>query len=448
MNLFLLIYFIFLEIIKKSYEQPKILKLSFKTKIETSKDPLTNLHLLTKNHIYSNIKIGQNYEKIPVSLKLQSYPIYFISEELDTKYKFHYKKSSSFEILDEKLIQTTTNEDFTLSIKSSDNISINSISNKFIFLLAKNLTSFKDIYFGGQIGFELQNEGPSKINKINFMSQLKENNLIPNLIFSIKYEDNENGEFIIGDFLHNYNSKYNNQFFFKTHCHIDEEYTLWEMLFKDIYYGNYSIKGNQYGLLKIELGGILGPHSLLKVLNESFFNNYVEKKQCFFSEILDENNNYKYYGYYCKNDIDIKSMDVIKLYNKDMNFTFQFSPDELFKKQNDIYYFLIFFDRYPVDNWVLGKPFLKKYQITFDMDGKTMGIYTNIDKNGKNFYGENNTSSSIALIICITIIIGLIGFIIFYLRKRQFKKRNANELDDDFTYIPKNDKKTQLINDV
>ena len=39
-------------------------------------------------------------------------------------------------------------------------------------------------------------------------------------------------------------------------------------------------------------------------------------------------------------------------------------------------------------------------------------------------------------------------FIFFYLRKRQFKKRNANELDDDFSYIPKNDKITKLINGI
>ena len=449
MNFIQIISFIFIFIIKYSFQIPQILRIPFKTKTLTSKDSITNLHLLTKNHIYTEIKIGNNNEKIPVSLKLQSYPIYFISEELDTKYKFNYKQSSSFEIIDEKLIQTATIEDFTLSYKSKDKISIDSISEKFVFLLAKNLTNFKDFYFGGQIGFELQNEGPSVINNINFMTQLKENNLIPNKIFSINYNDNEKGEILIGDFLHNYNSKYDYQYFVKTHCHIDEEYTLWEIQFKNIKYGSETIKGNHYGLFKIELGGIVGPTSFLKILNESFFDDYVKNQQCFFQEILDENNMYKYNGYYCKNNINIKSMKKIQFFNKDYNYTFELNPNELFIKNNNFYFFLVYFDHYPTDNWILGKPFLKKYQLTFDMDGKTIGFYTNINKNGKFFYVKKTSKfTTIALIFCILIIIGLVAFIFIYLRRRQFKKRNANELDDDFSYIPKNDKITKLINGI
>ena len=451
MNFNQIISFIFIFIIKYSFQKPEILKIPFKTKTLTSKDSITYLHLLTKNYIYTEIKIGKNNEKIPVSLKLQSYPIYFISEELNTKYKFNYKQSSSFEIIDKKLIETATIEDFTRSIKSKDKISINSISEKFIFLLAKNLTTNKDFYFGGQIGFELQNQGPSAINGINFMTQLKENKLIPHTIFSIKYNDNEKGEIIIGDFLHNFNSKYNNQYFVKTHCHIDEEYTLWEILFNKINYGNETIKeGNHYGLFKVELGGIVGPTSLLRILNESFFDDYVKNQQCFFQEILDENNMYKYNGYYCKNNINIKLMKNIRLFNKDYNYTFELNPNELFIKNNNFYFFLIYFDHYFTNNWILGKPFLKKYPLTFDMDGKIIGFYTKINKDGKEKKYDKKASNftTIALIFCILIIIGLVIFIFFYFRRRQFKKRNANELDDDFSYIPKNDKITKLINGI
>jgi predicted histidine transporter YuiF (NhaC family) len=83
------------------------------------------------------------------------------------------------------------------------------------------------------------------------------------------------------------------------------------------------------------------------------------------------------------------------------------------------------------------------------MDGKTIGFYTNINKNGKYFNVKKTSKfTKIALIFCILIIIGLVAFIFFYLRKRQLKKRNANELDDDFSYIPKNDKITKLINGI
>ena len=162
---------------------------------------------------------------------------------------------------------------------------------------------------------------------------------------------------------------------------------------------------------------------------------------------------YKYNGYYCKNNINIKSMKKIQFFNKDYNYTFELNPNELFIKNNNYYFFLIYFDHFFTNNWILGKPFLKKYQLTFDMDGRTIGFYTNINKNGKDIYDniyDKKTSkfTTIALIFCILIIIGLVAFIFFYLRKRQLKKRNANELDDDFSYIPKNDKITKLINGI
>ena len=142
-------------------------------------------------------------------------------------------------------------------------------------------------------------------------------------------------------------------------------------------------------------------------------------------------------------------MKKIQFFNKDYNYTFELNPNELFIKNNNFYFFLVYFDHYPTDNWILGKPFLKKYQLTFDMDGKTIGFYTNINKNGKYFYVKKTSKfTAIALIFCILIIIGLVAFIFIYLRRRQFKKRNANELDDDFTYIPKNDKITKLINGI
>ena len=91
MNFIQIISFIFIFIIKYSFQIAKKLRIPFKTKTLTSKDSITNLHLLTKNYIYTEIKVGNNNEKIPVSLKLQSYPIYFLGEELNTKYKFNYK---------------------------------------------------------------------------------------------------------------------------------------------------------------------------------------------------------------------------------------------------------------------------------------------------------------------------------------------------------------------
>ena len=103
---------------------------------------------------------------------------------------------------------------------------------------------------------------------------------------------------------------------------------------------------------------------------------------------------------------------------------------DLFIKYNNEYIFGIVFDE-DVDakdpTWILGKPFMKKYELVYDLDRKIIGLYKEGKINSEAKSGVN-ILFVILVVILIIVVIGLIYFIIYYLRK---PKRKAYELDDD-----------------
>ena len=121
---------------------------------------------------------------------------------------------------------------------------------------------------------------------------------------------------------------------------------------------------------------------------------------------------------------------------KDIDTIFVLTYKELFIKYYNEYIFGIVFDE-DVDSkdstWILGKPFMKKYELVYDLDRKIIGLYkegkiNSEEKNGVNIF------LIILVVILIIVVIGLIYFIIYYLRK---PKRRVNELNDEnFDYEP------------
>ena len=102
-----------------------------------------------------------------------------------------------------------------------------------------------------------------------------------------------------------------------------------------------------------------------------------------------------------------------------------------------------------INTWKIGKPFLRKYQLTFDIDSKSVIFYDQSIKPSKQ--NNNNNSDNKILIIVLTSVGGLIiicGLIFgaYYLGKKinSSRKKRANELsDDDYEYFSKNDNKNE-----
>ena len=104
---------------------------------------------------------------------------------------------------------------------------------------------------------------------------------------------------------------------------------------------------------------------------------------------------------------------------------------------------MIVYSTFSASYWKLGKPFLKKYQITLNLDAKSISFYKNyaIDDDDKNINSnENNdgkTNNIVLIIICIglSLILVVVSYLFIKNIKKEKKKKRANELkDDDYEY--------------
>ena len=77
---------------------------------------------------------------------------------------------------------------------------------------------------------------------------------------------------------------------------------------------------------------------------------------------------------------------------------------------------------------------MKKYELVYDLDRKIIGLYKDGPANNEE-KSSVNVLFVILIIILSLVVIGLIYFIINYLKKQ--KKTRAFELNDDnFDYVP------------
>ena len=156
----------------------------------------------------------------------------------------------------------------------------------------------------------------------------------------------------------------------------------------------------------------------------------------------------------CEDNIsfDIKSFPPIYFYHSELNKTFVLGYNDLFYKENNRFYFLVIYSSFSGSYWKLGKPFLKKYQITLDLDSKKIYFYNvlkkdNEEKNIDKKYNQN--LKEILLIIFCSILLIILAIVLIKGIKKNRKKR-ANELkDDDYEYMGidnENGEEKQIIN--
>ena len=89
-------------------------------------------------------------------------------------------------------------------------------------------------------------------------------------------------------------------------------------------------------------------------------------------------NNIRYNTTYCfrKNftENELKTFPILILNCNELNFVFEFNYDDLFLKNNLIYFFKIIYNL-DINFWKLGNIFLEKYQFLFNYDTKMFGLY-------------------------------------------------------------------------
>lgn len=409
------------------------------------------------NYLYKdisvNLSIGNPPQFIQLSPCLGEYTTFIISKDAKGYEGGIYNKNNSFSykslFINEEpefyIFQT-----FSEGIKSSENLIFGKDSievNNLEFILATEIGGnncynpyCEVLTQPGILGFEVSQvpyQIQENVTNTNFISQLKKNDLISDYYFYFHFNTETKGNIIIGIKPDEYNNtNYKNKEFFHVKAFVSSnKYLDWSILFDSISYGETKMIERPI-IFRIEFGLIIGYYEWEKVLKNEFFDKLIEEKKCFRNYIHELGNTA--YFYYCNDSKDISKFQSFDFYiNKD-NFKFTLTKDDLFIKVGDKFFFLMIFGGF--NDLFFGYPFLKKYQLVFNQDSKTIGYYKdiNIDK-------SSNIVYYIIIIILGIILLALIIIGINIYIKNKIKKKNATELSDEEN--GKNNKNNNLIND-
>jgi hypothetical protein len=327
-----------------------------------------------------------------------------------------------------------------------------------IYLRQKNKTTNKEMYepiliFAnfkeyedwdhrpGVIGFEM---GDSE-----FIQRLKQIKIIKNYDWNIKYTNflEEKGEIIIGALPHIYDRKNYDEDDLRF-ANITNGRHQWSLIFDHIYIesNNSKIKYNYNG--KYEIGKfyieeffILGTNEYFKLIEDIFFRKYINENICQKQthKKLGQDNKYYHFMCYLKDNKKIKeflnNFPSLIFYQGEMDINFTLDSNDLFTIFPDnsrILFNVEFYNN--SNNWVLGKPFFKKYQLNFNNEENLISYYANSNTNKYN--KKNNVKINFIIFF-----IFIFTFLLFF--KAAFCKYNrklrANELEDNYNYISNHD---------
>ena len=391
---------------------------------------------LFPNKIETKINVGTPYQEIPLRIKLLRYPISISSKSINfyKLIKFDEEKSSTYKSIDLKP-NYYGYQDFQLAKKSKENFYLNekiTLKNLTFFLATYELDNYME---SGVLGLRIPDNDYRTLD-VNFIKQLKERDLINSYYFFLRYKNEKEGELIIGILPHQFDQIHFNQNNFVEFKGTIINYSL-GLFFKEAKYGNKVIDKEFESELAIEDNFIRGNKAFQNVLFDNYFKQYFDRKICF-NSTFDYVSFKKLEFYYCNKEINISEFQNITFNIKNCDFEIQFENKDLFFENGEFYYFLIYFPTtyYSTSSFRLGKPFFKKYLITFNQDTKMIGYYKNIINNKNNI---KNIYPWIITIFCIFCML-LMGYYLFYYRPYKLRKKRANELEDDYEYVSnKND---------
>ena len=241
---------------------------------------------------------------------------------------------------------------------------------------------------------------------------------------------------IIGEYPHEYDSKN----YKKENLKYEQSASSseWSLYIKQIKSANTILENDFKINIRFNNINIAAPEEYKNFIYENFFNDYFKKNICF------ENNGFiTITTVYCKKEQfdqnSIAKFPKLEFYDIDLNYTFEFTGNDLFFEKNGYYYFLIHFQV----NWYFGLAFLNKYPLIFNPETKAIYYYDNKleeTKEANNFRIDEKIIIGVVAGI-IFLIIGLAAGKFFFGAKR---KKKANELDDNYDYNQKEDKKNKL----
>ena len=419
LNFFFILSFIYINLTYESY-----IVYPFKKSTKENKSYPENL---LQNDLEITLKIGTPPQSVDLNLRSRIYTFFVTSSQVNLPYKLFNEKESTSLVQISKKETNFTNMEYSKGLKISESIYINDKELKGITLMLGTELAYNEC---GALGLRLINSHESS-NDLSFIYQIKKYANLDSYTFTLKYKNDEEGDLIIGAYPHVYDNKFYEKNFFYSKAGSNKNGVNWVLNFDIIKYNNKSVNvGSKKSLINIEYGLIQAPFKY-----KNYFKNNFYGDRC--SEKFNDRRNVTIV--HCSSNFDITSFKDLIFELKDIETQFVFTYKELFIKENNEYIFGIVFDE-DVDakdpTWIFGKPFMKKYELVYDLDRKIIGLY----KEGNESPSEKskvNVVFIILLIILILAVAGLSYFIFFYLKKT--RKSRAFELNDDnFDYVPSN----------
>ena len=392
------------------------IKLQFTKKIV---HPTEEFLIIRDNEFYTDIEIGTPKITISSKISMEYSPFIIRSSIIDGLYN----ENNSLTYSKKGNLKT----DFYLELfkegyYSYDKITLdsNSFDSNLTFILATK-DELKKKVPNGFIGLKIEDN--NFVREQVLINQLKNNKLIKNNCFFINFNNkNDNkGEIIIGNYPHEYDKNYNENNLHSTK--VSDINNNWKIIFDKILWNNQSLSKVNQAKFSLDSGVIFGSDELYENI-EAFFYEY--QSFCNLKEYFKDSHIY----FVCNKNFDIKKFPEITCYSKDLNSTFILDYNDLFYKKEDFYYLLIVFGDYQNDIWILGKPFLKKYHIIFDIDKKVVSYYSE-----NAIKGKENKILIWFIIVILALIIGGLGYLIYKKYNLQRKKR-INEISDEYDYTP------------
>ena len=405
---------------------------------ETIRKPYYNY--FHDNIIYTILELGNPSQKIIAKLNFDEYPFYIYYNRCDIA-----SHLASFDLnISKTYIRTpfqyllTDIYVFTSYVYDYLHYSGKEYNMTYLFSAVNNGSYEEKIeklpYTCAQIGLKLSKPDAKSYN-YNFIRDLKLAKAINTYDLFFEYNDNndDEGEIIIGVEPHNYSEskyKYEKRIEINT---VQYNYDLyWQLRFNEIYFN--TKKDNETEQIKIEildvglnhnLNIMVAPVEYMYPIEKAFFKKY----NC--TRNILENN---FYNYHCASLQDIENFPTLYLNHRTLGFTFEISYKDAFREYNGEYRCLIWFDMNYRHNWIMGKPFLKRYFFSYNVDKKSIAFYGIINNEEKTNVLQLDTFY-IIIITMLLMLVALLSFFIakvFYHYKKSWKKK-ANLLEDSTT---------------
>jgi len=412
--------------------------------IDSIKDPKDAIQELYTSELYTTIEIGLERTKIKTFLSHDRTEL-IISGKNVKNHKYNESSSSTY-ICVNNITKEFYFGPFSEVLLSKEDFFIKNETGNFQhieelkFILGAKASSSDPVE--GVMGLQLPYLNSES--EYNLVNSLKNKKIINSYNWFLNFDNIEKkeGKIYIGTLPHVLDNKYEEKNLKAASSAKNGVSMNWGMEFPEVKYGeNKKLKKSYQAYIHFDFGLFQGPNELMEILDEEFFDFYIKEKICF----KDVFGIQKDIFYYCKNvkEFNITKFKSIYIKNVELEYIFEFNYKDLFYYANDTIYFLMIFREVDLNNFLIGEPFLKKYNLVFNQETKKIGYYTYIKKEEeeeeeKEKKDSNNKYFSLTNILLILILIILLAILIMIYFKKTKRKIRTNELED-YDYIAKND---------